>query len=127
MDNLSSPLSVGRGRGLSTVAMSPIPIGRGVCRLPVTSTPMPVPGLERAEGQGIATERCHIESEAEPTILQPGKGEVPIGLLANMAQQIGHSIGEAIASRLESRTMASNADGNATSPGGIDLSDLSCV
>ena len=124
MDKFSLPLSVGRGRGLSTVAMSPISVGRGLGTLAYTSTPMP--GLRKVVEFDDTVNLCHLKPVSESASLHTEKGEVPIEFIADMAQQIGHSIGEAIASSLESRATC-NVGVNASNSGGMDMSNLSLV
>jgi hypothetical protein len=67
----------------------------------------------------------------ERVLPNTGSGEVSMDIIADIVQQIGHSIGENIASCLESKAIVGhvgdNVMGNACSSRGMDVSGLNLV
>ena len=111
--------SFGRGRGYATFALSPSQLGRAPGVLPITSTPMPMPELEGLD-LNDASHTSPPKPTVQPTTSHSDSGDSSLGFAAGMAHQIGLSIGEAIVSRLESRSPSANA-------GGLDVSNLSLL
>lgn len=119
---------VGRGRGFLTFHLSPS-VGRGSAKIPVASTPMPT-----LEGFGSFDDSLPMEMPKdvyERVLPNTGSGEVSMDFIADIVQQIGHSIGENIASCLESKAIVGhvgdNVMGNACSSRGMDVSGLNLV
>ncbi len=99
--------------------LSPLPLSRAPGALPATSTPMSMSELEGID----LNDNSHTSLSkpiAEPTTSHSDSGDSALGLAAGMAHQIGCSVGEAIVSRLESRTLSANV-------GGLDVSNLSLL
>ena len=97
---------VGRGRGFLSFNMSPS-VGRGSAKIPVTSTPMP-----KLEGFDDRLPMDTPKDVYERVLPNTGSGEVSMDFIADIVQQIGHSIGENIASCLESKAIVGHVGDN---------------
>lgn len=124
MEGSHTPRGYGRGRGIFRQRVSSTSVGRGSAIHPVTSTPL----FDR-QAQPDAHLPCQFGpphfSAFEPAQSTKEKGDISVDVLTNVVKQIGQSIGDNIASCLESRTMGNVVGPRSATHDYVNSTDLS--